>query len=52
MSTVSTLASKWRARRRNNKNYREFKHAVDSAGSPALRDELLSLASQQNHLYR
>ncbi len=50
---MSTLAAKWRKRRRTARNHREFNAALERAGSPAMRDELLALANARSqHLFR
>lgn len=50
---MSTLAAKWRTRRRRARNRREFAAALDRAGSPAMRDELLALANTRSqHTFR
>ena len=51
-TTMSSVTSSWRERRQAARNRRALGQALAQATTPAMRDEILSLASGSPSLYR
>ena len=49
---MSSLAQKWQNRRASSKGRRDLQRAINEAGSPTMRAELLAIAARNSGLLR
>lgn len=49
---MSTLAQKWQTRRASSKGRRDLQRAINEAGSPTMRAELLAIAARNPSIFR
>jgi hypothetical protein len=52
LSSMSTFTAKWRERRRIARNQREIAHAISSAPSQSMREELQFFANRGDQIFR
>lgn len=45
---MPSIAQKWQARRKVARSRRELQRAIDTAGSPTMRNELIAIAARQH----